>query len=80
MECRATRGSTPRKVGMAMTNPELTRALIELIEALDRRMPHVERVGEASIAQDAAALRDKARKRLSEIDQQNASATLDPRR
>jgi hypothetical protein len=38
-----------------------------LIEALDRRVPRVERVGEASIARDAAALREKARKRLTEL-------------
>jgi hypothetical protein len=43
------------------------RALLELIEALDRRVPRVERVGEASIARDAAALREKARKRLTEL-------------
>lgn len=63
-----------------MTDPELTHALLELIAALDRRVPHVERVGEASIARDAEALRDKARKRLAELDEANDSTQLDPRR
>jgi hypothetical protein len=63
-----------------MTDPELTRALLELITALDRRVPHVERVGEASIAQDAAALRDKARRRLAELEEEGAPTRLDPRR
>jgi len=31
-----------------------------LIAALDRRVPHLERVGEAAIARDAAALRRRA--------------------
>ena len=40
------------------------RRLRELIAALDRRVPHIERVGEIRIARDAAILRDKAMKRL----------------
>ena len=31
-----------------------------LIEALDRRLPRLERAGEAQIAHDAAALRERA--------------------
>ena len=34
--------------------------LYRLIEALDRRVPHLERVGEAQIAHDAAELRERA--------------------
>ena len=34
--------------------------LYQLIEALDRRVPHVERCGEAQIAHDAADLRERA--------------------
>jgi hypothetical protein len=49
---------------MAVTAATLTRELEELIAALDRRMPRVERAGEAAIAQDAAALRAKAIARL----------------
>jgi hypothetical protein len=43
---------------------EKLRHLRELIEALDRRVPRVERVGEVSIAREAAALRDKALQRI----------------
>lgn len=52
---------------MTAADRELTRALEELIAALDRRVPQVESVGEASIVRDAQALRDKARKRLAEL-------------
>jgi hypothetical protein len=52
---------------MAVDTPELTRALEELIEALDRRVAHIERAGEALIARDAAALRAKAVSRLAEL-------------
>jgi hypothetical protein len=41
--------------------------LRELIEALDRRMPHVERAGEAQIARDAAALRQEAMNRIEQL-------------
>jgi len=44
------------------------RHLRELIEALDRRVPHVERLGEASIAKDAALLRKKALQRIAELE------------
>lgn len=52
---------------MAVNTPEVTRALEELIAALDRRVTHVERAGEAVIARDAAALRAKAVRRLAEL-------------
>jgi hypothetical protein len=42
-------------------------ALRELVEAIDRRVPHVERVGEAHIAREAAALRKEAAKRIEEL-------------
>jgi hypothetical protein len=40
-----------------------------LIAALDRRVPHIERSGEAAIARDAAALREKALKRIAELEE-----------
>jgi hypothetical protein len=43
--------------------------LYELIDALDRRVPHLEREGEHRIAQEAAALRRKAEDRIAEIEQ-----------
>jgi hypothetical protein len=65
-QCRA-HWSTP----MGVDRVELARELHELIAALDRRVPRVEQAGEASIARDAAVLRDKARKRLEELEGQN---------
>ncbi|HVB38275.1 MAG TPA: hypothetical protein VND92_07040 [Vicinamibacterales bacterium] len=53
---------------MALNRPRLMRELRELIAALDRRVPHVERAGEASIARDGAALKVKALKRLAELE------------
>jgi hypothetical protein len=41
--------------------------LTELVAALDRRVPHVERVGEARIAREAAALRAEALARIAEL-------------
>jgi hypothetical protein len=43
------------------------RHLRELIAALDRRVPRIERAGEAQIARDAAALKKKALDRLAEL-------------
>ena len=57
------RGST------ATNNKERAlRHLHELVAALDRRVAHVERAGEAAVARDAAALRKKAMKRISELE------------
>ena len=39
-------------------------ALRELVEALDRRVPHIERAGEVRIGTDAAALRREAVSRI----------------
>jgi hypothetical protein len=43
------------------------RHLRELIEAIDRRVPQLEGKGEARIARDAAALKDKALDRLAKL-------------
>ena len=48
----------------ATTEPDQLQALQELVEALDRRVPHVERAGEAQIAGDARRLRAAARERI----------------
>jgi hypothetical protein len=55
---------------MPLNRTQLIRELRELIAALDRRVPHVERAGEASIARDAAALKAKALKRIKELEDQ----------
>jgi hypothetical protein len=53
---------------MTMNAEELRRELRELIDALDKRVPRVERAGEAEIARDAAVLRAKAVDRLAELE------------
>ena len=52
---------------MAVNTPEVACLIKELIAALDRRVPHVERAGEAAIARESAALRAKAVRRLAEL-------------
>lgn len=42
-------------------------ALRELVEALDKRVPQVERLGEIGIAREAAGLRQEAAKRIDEL-------------
>ena len=51
--------------------------LLELIAALDRRVPRAERAGESSIARDAAALKTRALQRVAELER--GSAATDPR-
>jgi hypothetical protein len=50
-----------------MSASNVAHELEELIAALDRRVPRVERAGEAAIARDAAALRAQAVERLAQI-------------
>lgn len=49
---------------------ELLRALQEFVEALDRRIPHIERAGEANIAADARRLRADASARIALLQDQ----------
>jgi len=51
------------------------RELRELIAALDRRLPQVERVGEISIARAASALNVEALKRIEELEREAPPAT-----
>jgi hypothetical protein len=53
---------------MAVARVDVIRELLELIDALDRRVPRVERAGEASIAREGAALKAKALKRIAELE------------
>ena len=46
-------------------------ALHELIDALDRRIPNVERVGERDIREQAADLRNQAMRRIDELTRTN---------
>ena len=58
---------------MAMTSADLVRELRELIAALERRVPQVQRAGETSIVRDAAALKAGALKRIEELEREPAS-------
>jgi hypothetical protein len=56
-----------------MSNPneiarEMLSDLYRLIEALDRRVPRIERSGEAQIAHDAADLRERALSLIRQIE------------
>ena len=55
-----------------MDDEKTIRILRELIEALDRRMPHVERSGEAAIAREAADLKARALERIAQLEQRAA--------
>ena len=54
--------------GAAATRARALRSLRELVAALERRVPHVERVGEVKIAREAAALRKEAMGRIAELE------------
>jgi hypothetical protein len=58
---------------MAVKTDSIARHLKELIDALDRRVPHVERAGEDVIARQAAALRALAVERLAELTRDESS-------
>ena len=53
-----------------MSDSASIRILREFIEAVDRRLPQVQRVGEDAIARDAAALRTMALERLAELERE----------
>lgn len=57
--------TTEEKVAQAR---EMRSDLNRLIEALDRRVPRLERIGEAQIARDAADLRDRAMSLIQKIE------------
>jgi hypothetical protein len=54
------------------------RELKELIAALDRRVPQVERAGEVSIARAAAELKAEAMKRIEDLERQPAVSFQPP--
>jgi hypothetical protein len=64
---------------VAVTPGKAIRHLHDLIAALDRRVPQVERVGEAKIARDAAALKARALKRIAELEGAPTSRRREPR-
>ena len=50
------------------TRESMIEDLRELITALNRRVPRLERTGEVVIAREASALRDKALMRIAELE------------
>jgi len=60
---------SPDTTSAANSRAQTVRELYELIAALDGRVPHVERVGEISIAKAASALKREALKRIEEIEE-----------
>ena len=54
---------------MTQDDRTLIAQLRELIDALDARMPHLEREGEIQIAGDAAKLRTKALQRIAPLEE-----------
>lgn len=57
----------------ALLSSNAVRELQELIAALDRRLPQVQRAGEVSIAREAAALKTRALKRIEELEREAAA-------
>jgi hypothetical protein len=53
-----------------MRRTQIVRELHELIAALDRRIPQVERVGEVAITRAAAALRGEASRRITTLERE----------
>ena len=57
-----------RETTMTQDNRTLIDRLLELIDALDCRVPHLEREGEAQIAGDAQKLKTKALERIAQLE------------
>jgi len=58
----------------------IIRDLLELIDAIDRRAPQLQRTGEADIATMALRLRGQAAARIVELEGVNDAAPLGPPR
>jgi len=58
------------------TDQTLLNHLRELISAIDRRVPHLERQGESEIAHDAEALKPSALKRIAELEKPRPSSAV----
>jgi hypothetical protein len=58
-----------RSAPVALTHTQAIGELVELIAALERRVPQIHRSGEIAIARDAAALKERALQRIAELEQ-----------
>jgi hypothetical protein len=56
------------------SDPGLKAALEEIVEALDRRLPHIERASESAIAEDARRLREAAVRRIAALANERGEA------
>jgi hypothetical protein len=65
----------PDSTTAPISTAQTVRELLELIAALDRRVPHVERVGEIAIAQAASALKREALKRIEELERDHPASS-----
>ena len=54
---------------------QTVRELHQLIAALDRRVPHMERAGEVSIARATAVLKSEALRRIQDLQRDSALAS-----
>ena len=66
---------TPEMAGAASRRAQTVLELSELIAAIDRRVPHVERVGESAIARFASALKNEALKRIEELEREGLAGS-----
>jgi hypothetical protein len=69
---------TDRTTTAKTARTRTVRHLQELIAALDRRVPHVERAGEVSIARAASALRADAMQRIEALEREAAADAAPP--
>ncbi len=60
----------------ARTNQTLINDLLELVAALDHRVPRLEREGERDISRDAQALRRAALTRIAELERSLSPAVI----
>jgi hypothetical protein len=75
---RHARAQESRRTAMVTTRLPVIRELLELIEALDRRVPQVQRAGEEAIAREAAALKIRALKRIAELESRSNTPATRP--
>ena len=67
---------TTRRTPAPTRTTQAIRDLQELIAAIDRRVPKVERSGEAAIARAATALRDEATRRIADLEREATSRSI----
>lgn len=73
-QCRRKR--TTSNEWIPMTSSRAVGELLELVAALDWRVPQVQRAGESAIARDAAALKARALKRIEQLEREACDADV----